>query len=149
MYGRNGMDLCNNIILIFLFISLLVAVLAPNLIVAYVAIGFSLIFFLFFMYRTFSKDLAQRRKENEFFCRIQRSIQAEIRLLKNKWRDRKTHIYKKCPKCKNVLRLKRIKGTHTCICPRCNEKIEVKIKRDYNKADKKTKEKKSKETKSE
>ena len=131
MYGRNGIDLCNEIIFILYLIAIVVSIATDNLLIDYVSVGFSIVLALFFIYRAFSKDLPQRQAENEVFLRIKRSFFKSIRLTKDKWRDRKTHYYKKCPKCKNVLRLKRIKGKHSLICPKCHEKITVNIKVAY------------------
>ena len=38
-------------------------------------------------------------------------------------------MYKKCPKCKQKLRLPLKKGIHTVKCPNCKEKFEVKCNR--------------------
>ena len=42
-------------------------------------------------------------------------------LRKNKFRDRKTHVYRKCPHCKAQIRLPKVKGEHKCACPKCGE----------------------------
>ena len=40
----------------------------------------------------------------------------------------KEHCYKKCSKCKTVLRLPKQKGEHTVQCPKCRESFKVKIR---------------------
>ena len=52
---------------------------------------------------------------NKFYCNI---CEEEI-ILQNG----------KCPKCKTVLRLPLKKGIHTCKCPTCHNKFEVKCKK--------------------
>ncbi len=76
-----------------------------------------MVFYMFF--RIFSKNIVARRRENERFCGF-------FKLRRNKFRDRKTHIYRKCPKCKVVLRLPKAKGKHMVVCPKCRERFEVK-----------------------
>ena len=66
-----------------------------------------------------------RRKENDFVFGIFRRIKGFFKLQKNKFKDRKTHVYRKCPKCKAVLRLPKAKGKHTVVCPRCKNRFEV------------------------
>ena len=76
-----------------------------------------MIVWLFF--RMFSRNIPARRRENEKFCGF-------FKLRKNKFRDRKTHVYRKCPKCKAMLRLPKSKGKHYVVCPRCKNRFEVK-----------------------
>jgi uncharacterized membrane protein YbhN (UPF0104 family) len=123
MYGRYGTDTLGNVMLIsYIVITLL-----------YTFIGFfvSSVWFdiavwilssalvIMIVCRLFSRKIAKRRKENEKFCGF-------FRLRKNKFKDRKTHVYRKCPKCKAVLRLPKAKGKHTVVCPRCKERFTVK-----------------------
>ena len=123
MYGRYGTDTLGNVMLIsYIVITLL-----------YTFIGFfvSSVWFdiavwilssalvIMIVCRLFSRKIAKRRKENETFCGF-------FRLGKNKFKDRKTHVYRKCPKCKAVLRLPKAKGKHTVVCPRCKERFTVK-----------------------
>ncbi|MBR5515382.1 MAG: hypothetical protein IKU52_04190 [Clostridia bacterium] len=53
-------------------------------------------------------------------------INGFLKLSKNKFRDRKTHVYRQCPCCKANLRLPKAKGIHTVKCPRCFARFEVK-----------------------
>ena len=126
MYGRYGGDRLNKVLL-WVYVGFVLAGMIAFLfsdkylaakIAYYVieALGIALIFFVF--YRMFSRDIAKRRRENERFFGF-------FKLMKNKRRDRKTHVYRKCPKCRAVLRLPKAKGKHTVVCPRCRERFEV------------------------
>lgn len=79
-------------------------------------------------FRSFSRNIYKRRKENETFIKIKNKIFSPFVLAKNKIRDRKTHKYIKCKKCRAVIRVKRIPGEHFLHCPKCSEEIKVKIK---------------------
>ena len=48
-------------------------------------------------------------------------------VLRDKWTFRKTHVFKKCPGCKAVLRLPRKKGKHTVNCPHCHKNFTVHV----------------------
>ena len=74
------------------------------------------------LFRIFSRNIAARRRENE----IIKKIGEFYKLCKNKWRDRKTHVYRKCHACGAVLRLPKAKGSHFVVCPRCKNRFEVK-----------------------
>jgi DNA-directed RNA polymerase subunit RPC12/RpoP len=82
------------------------------------------------MFRAFSKNVAKRRIENNKYLKIANKVKGYFKLLSNRWKFRKTHVFKKCPKCKSVLRLKKKKGKHTVVCPHCNTKFQVKVKFD-------------------
>ena len=69
-------------------------------------------------FRMFSRNIPKRRRENELFCNF-------FKLRRNRFRDRKTHVYRKCKHCKAVLRLPKSKGKHTVLCPRCHKRFET------------------------
>ena len=122
MYGRYGTDtlgkvmLWSYVVIILLHTVLSIFIDAPlfDLLVLLVCTTLAIVVF----YRMFSRKIAKRRSENEKFC-------AFFKLRKNKFKDRKTHVYRKCPKCKAVLRLPKAKGKHNVVCPRCKNKFAV------------------------
>ena len=122
MYGRYGTDTLNKtlfityavLVVVFMVVSLFVNILWLNL----VHLTLSIIIVYVMIFRTFSRNIQKRRRENEKFCGF-------FKLRRNKFRDRKTHIYKKCPHCKAVLRLPKAKGKHSVICPRCKNRFSV------------------------
>lgn len=132
MYGRYGTDTLSKVILwcysgvLILYFILYVIfgfTMGENTLpttilnVSYFVIAGILVYLL--ISRMFSRNIAKRRAENEKFCGF-------FKLRRNMFRDRKTHVYRKCPKCRAVLRLPRAKGKHTVVCPRCKERFKVK-----------------------
>ncbi len=127
MYGRYGSDTLNKVLLwvyvavvvIYTILSLFITDPRASavLMLCYLLLTALLIVWIFF--RMFSRNIPKRRRENERFCGF-------FRLRRNKFRDRKTHVYRKCPHCRAVLRLPRAKGRHAVICPRCKQRFEVK-----------------------
>ncbi|MBE6592034.1 MAG: hypothetical protein E7646_08345 [Ruminococcaceae bacterium] len=88
----------------------------PYVFLLYLFISWTLIGVIIF--RAMSRNIAGRRRENEKFSGF-------FRLMKNKRRDRKTHVYRKCKQCHAVLRLPKAKGKHTVVCPKCRNRFEV------------------------
>jgi hypothetical protein len=134
MYGRNGIDAFYYFLLWTIIILTLLNLYFKNTVLSCIEI----LIFAYAAFRVLSRDVYRRQKENQiylsalakirrFFTKIKRKVTASIALLKNKWRDRKTHVYKKCPKCKNTLRLPKIKGKHTAACPCCDNRFDVRI----------------------
>ena len=127
MYGRNGLDFLNTFLTIVYAALVISGAVIPNRYISVILWITSFVVAFLFIFRGFSKNLAKRREENEKFYSVKLKTEKSFRLVKNKWRDRKTHIYRKCPNCGATLRLKKIKGTHTCNCPHCKTEIKVKV----------------------
>lgn len=122
-YGRNGNDKLNNFIF-FLYIVLLIVYLFVQHI-SLIIIATVLLFIN--IYRMLSKKLYVRQKENAIYIKITSSIKRPFLRFFHRIRDRKTHVYKRCPNCKRVLKLRKVKGTHTVKCPICANHFNIKI----------------------
>ncbi len=77
--------------------------------------------------RSLSKNTEKRYAENQKFLSIFGSLSGKASLWSKKFKDRKTHVYVKCPVCKKTLRLPKVKGSHTVGCPNCSNKFNIKI----------------------
>ena len=82
---------------------------------------------IYAIFRFFSRNIEARRRENRFFTEKINFFKAKSDLYKQRRND-KLHIYKKCPKCKAILRLPRRVGKHTTVCPRCNHSFKVNVR---------------------
>lgn len=122
MYGRYGTDTLNKVLLgvyiavvvVYTVVSLFIS--DPIFTLVYLLLTLTLVAVIF--WRMFSRKIDKRRRANEKFCGF-------FRLRRNKFRDRKTHIYRKCPSCRAVLRLPKAKGKHNVVCPRCKNRFTV------------------------
>lgn len=126
MQGRNGVDELYGfsvlLSLVFIFAGLFLDGIA-GLIVS--AIYLTLM--IWSLWRVFSKNLYKRRKENADFLRLIKRFTAFFRLQRDRIRDRKTHVYRKCKNCKAVLRLPKKPGEHSVCCPQCSHRFKVYI----------------------
>lgn len=122
LYGRYGNDTLNKVLtaiyLIWLIVFTVVDVFVKSIIFSITGWGISLALFFWIMFRMMSRNIYARRLENDKFCGF-------FKLRKNKFRDRKTHVYRKCKSCKAVLRLPKAKGKHFVVCPKCKSRFEV------------------------
>ncbi len=120
MYGRYGSDELN--------IALLIAAVAVSLInsilslflrsgLVYTRIISPLLYLLmlgllgYSLFRTFSRNIYARQKENRWFRRQWQRL-----------RDRKNRYYS-CPKCRQTVRVPKGKGKISIHCPKCGEKF--------------------------
>ena len=71
-----------------------------------------------------SKNITARQKENNIFKKITNFIFKPFENLKRNIKD-KEHVYKKCPKCKTVLKLPlpSKKGIQKAKCPKCKKSL--------------------------
>lgn len=81
---------------------------------------------IYAFFRTFSRNIPARRRENKIFTDLSFKLKQKRQTYQNRKADY-THIYKKCPRCKAVLRLPRRVGKHTTICPKCGNEFSVRV----------------------
>lgn len=123
MIGRNGADALSRALLILYLVLFVI-----NLFVrSWVATAVEYALIIYSLFRMLSRNLPARRRENAWYLKCENGIKGACKLQRNKWRDRKTHAYRRCPQCKSVLRLPKQKGRHTVRCPQCQHRFETKI----------------------
>ena len=130
MRGRYGADELSAVIVLFSFLLLLIVSivsvwwlsLLPLFLVSYAA------------FRILSKNIPQRKKENEYLLSIKDSIKNKSTEKKEKKatktvKEEKTptedFIFIKCPACNARLRLKKGTGEISVSCPSCKKKLRV------------------------
>ena len=126
MQGRNGIDALYNFLIIICLVLLLVNLFLTGIAKLAVTIIYAA-FFSLAIFRYLSKNLYKRRKENADFLRFIKNFKGFFRLQRDRIRERKTHVYRRCKNCKNVLRLPKKAGQHKVCCPCCSHRFEVYI----------------------
>lgn len=109
MYGRYGSDQLGIALLVTGFVVMLLGALLWK---GFVWIAYAIL--IFYIFRVYSKNIPQRRKENSAFLRL-------IAPLKD--RD---HRYFRCPNCRQSVRVPRGKGKLSITCPKCRKRFEKK-----------------------
>ena len=135
LYGRYGADSLYNALfigeLILLFLGAVLSVLAkiePVLAaVAIIMYALALIALFYAMFRFFSRNIPERRKENEAWLRFKAKFKPKKK--PQLPHDTADHIFRSCPHCQSTLRLPRQKGKHEVKCPRCGGRFGVKVKK--------------------
>ncbi|MBR2889939.1 MAG: hypothetical protein IKC09_06675 [Oscillospiraceae bacterium] len=111
MAGRYGVDKLNNVILwtgvILMLLSIFIPVDAVDLVLTVLSYGCLILA----MFRTFSRNTYKRYQENRKFL-----------LLVDRIKDRE-HRYFECPRCRQLVRVKRGAGKIRITCPKCQEKF--------------------------
>ena len=122
--GRYGNDTLNTVLL-WTYLGFIIVASVLSVTALKNALWFDIVRFIvtsllivIIFYRMMSRNIAKRSRENERF-------KSFFKLRKNRFKDRKTHVYRKCKNCKAVLRLPKAKGKHTVVCPRCKNRFKV------------------------
>ncbi len=136
MQGRNGVDAlarflnrvslgCLIVAILFTFISLVClrreAVTASSVfrILYYVVYGIGIVLAVLWIFRVFSRNVSKRQAENTRFEYRMQKIRRKVASLKQRWKDRKTFKYFRCPNCKQMIRAPRHKGKIRVTCSKC------------------------------
>ena len=116
MKNRYGVDELNKFFLKLYLIIMFINIFINSKILNY----FKLIIFVIFVFRSLSKNIFDRSKENRIYLDI-KSNRFKIKVNKH------NYIYKKCKKCKKKLRLPIPSsiGIKTVKCPNCKNKMKV------------------------
>ncbi|HEX7714417.1 MAG TPA: hypothetical protein VF531_10365 [Bacillota bacterium] len=115
MMGRYGGDQLSMVLIIFSAILTLIAQLAQLRLLAfigYVPLGIA-------VFRMLSRNTSKRSMENYKFAIRMSPVYSWFKKEQNRFRDRKTHKYYTCPKCRQSLRVPKGKGKIIITCPKC------------------------------
>jgi len=124
--GRYGWDRLNWVLMWSAVALMVVNLFLHRVPVAYyILYGVSALLYVVIFLRCMSRNIPRRQKENARLTRFCNAVAAEWRLLRNRLKDRRTHVFRRCRKCKAVLRLPRKRGRHAVTCPRCGRHFKV------------------------
>lgn len=118
---KNLIDNLNRFLLVIMLILIIITIFIRTFIIdllKFIILGIIL-------FRLFSKNKTQREKENKYFLKIINTITKPFSTIKRNFKDRKTHVYRKCNKCKTILKLPlpSKRGINHAKCPNCQKRI--------------------------
>lgn len=124
MAGRYGADqlsrFLNIMVLVLIVLSTVFA--ACNLYTLYVITWAAAIVLMFVViWRMFSKNISKRYQANVKYLTLKNKVTGFFRRKVSRIKQSKTHRFFKCPKCGQVVRTPRGKGTIRITCPKCRE----------------------------
>lgn len=123
MYGRYGTDMLSLALVIAGFVLNTLYVLTYSrllYLISLAAYGFAL-------FRTLSRNIPARRKENEKFMSLWHKIKNWWNGLRADFEERKTYKHFKCPSCGQKIRIPRGRGKVEICCPRCSNRFVKKV----------------------
>ena len=127
MYGRNGMDQLNLVLMWVVLILDVVTMLVQrnHAAVSMVLYWLSMAGWVYVLFRMFSKNLSKRRGENQKFVNWVWRMRSSRAGAKERHAD-KDHKYFTCKNCKTICRVPVGKGKIIITCPKCGAQIHAK-----------------------
>ena len=123
--GHNGIDSLFYLNLILIIICLILNIFINNFFLSLT----QLLLCILIIFRIFSRNIKARRKENRIFEWVIKYPKKKFKLFYNIIKNYNHALYKRCPKCKQMIKLPLKKGKHQVICPTCKHEFTVKCNR--------------------
>lgn len=117
---KNMVDNLNRFILVLFVILFVISLFVRNFYIDIIKI----LLLIIFIFRLVSKDKSKRYKENKMYLKIKNKILHPFS--KGSKRD-KDSVYKRCSKCKTVLKLPlpKKRGINHAKCPSCGKRLTI------------------------
>jgi hypothetical protein len=119
LYSRNGFDDLAKLSLIASIVVFLIYGFWPHGIVKIILSLVTWFLMGYAYFRILSKNIHKRVQENKKYLGM-------VNMTKTRWRQRKTHKFYRCPKCKTWLRVPKGRGKITITCVKCATKFDKK-----------------------
>ena len=119
MYGRYGLDQMGRFMTTTVMVCLVLSLLFGSTFIGRLCYYIGLILLIWSYFRMFSKNVSKRYQENVAFMNWKSKISGP---LAKKWahlKQRKTHVFFKCPSCKLKMRTPKGQGEKHVTCPKC------------------------------
>ena len=118
MAGRNGNDALNRFLIALELVLLLASLFLPAA-VSRLLYPIFLLLLIFTYYRMFSRNLYKRQAENAWYWSRRTRFVSSVKLLKERWVQRRDYRFFNCPSCKTTLRVPKGRGKIKIVCRKC------------------------------
>ncbi len=118
MWGRYGNDRFNQFLMIAALVLMVISFVGGSL---FYSLALAVMIYAYF--RMFSKNIAKRSAENQWYLQREMKVKGFINKKKKEFSQRKVyHIYK-CPNCKQKIRVPRGRGKIAITCRKCGNEF--------------------------
>ncbi len=121
-YGRYGIDALGKALMLLYVVVAILNVLIGVLASRYILYTVQWILLFVIIFRMLSRNIAARRKENDFY---EKHFGKSVDMLFKRIKEIRYKRYRKCPNCKAYSRLPIKRGKHTVKCPACHTQFKV------------------------
>ena len=114
MAGRNGNDALNRFLLVCDLILLLLSSLLGG---PFFLLALALLAYVYF--RMLSRSVYKRQDENSRYLRARSKLLSRLRLVGERWKQRREYKFFVCPSCRATLRVPKGRGKIKSVCRKC------------------------------
>ena len=114
MTGRNGNDALNRFLLVCDLVLLLLSSLLRG---PFFRLALALLGYIYF--RMLSRNVYKRQDENGRYLRAKYKLQSRLRLVGERWKQRRDYKFFVCPSCHATLRVPKGRGKIKIVCRKC------------------------------
>lgn len=114
MAGRNGNDAFNRFLLVCDLVLLLLSAFLRG---PFFLLAVALLVYIYF--RMLSRNVYKRQDENGRYLRAKSKVQSRLRLISERWKQRRDYKFFVCPSCHATLRVPKGRGKIKIICRKC------------------------------
>ncbi|MBC8535917.1 hypothetical protein [Feifania hominis] len=119
MAGRCGPDGFNQFLSIAALICLVINLFTGSVTLYVIALAL----LVYSLYRMFSRNLARRYQENMAYYRLRNRITGWFKGFAERFRQRRTHRFYRCPSCRCRVRVPKGVGKIAITCPSCHREF--------------------------
>lgn len=120
MYGRYGLDQAGRFMTTTVMVCLVISLFFGRMLVGRVLYYVALILLIWSYFRMFSKNITKRYQENNKFLQWKNKIGGPFAREWAHLKQRKTHVFFKCPSCGLKMRTPKGQGIKHVTCPKCH-----------------------------
>ena len=119
MAGRYGTDQLNKFLSIVSLVFMVAAVVFNGTRISQLIWIIAFVLLVIVYVRMLSRNVYKRSDENNRFLRIRYSAAGKLKMLHERWVQRKDYKFFTCPSCRTALRVPRGKGQIRIVCRKC------------------------------
>ncbi len=126
MAGRYGNDQLNRFLSIVSVVLFVAAIILNGTRLSAVMWLFALVLLILVYVRMFSRNRYKRVEENNRYMQASYKFKNKLRMLKERWVQRKDYKFFSCPACHTTLRVPKGKGKINIVCRKCGNSFQGK-----------------------
>lgn len=126
MAGRYGNDQLNRFVSILSLVMMIGAIILNGTRIGRALWAIALVLLAIIYFRMFSRNLYKRSDENSRYMHFKYKFTSKVKMIRERWVQRKDYKFFTCPSCKTNLRVPKGKGKINIVCRKCGNSFQGK-----------------------
>lgn len=126
MAGRYGNDQLNRFVSILSLVMMIGAIVLNGTRIGRLLWAIAIVLLAVVYFRMFSRNLYKRSDENSRYMHFKYKLTSKVKMIRERWVQRKDYKFFTCPSCKTNLRVPKGKGKINIVCRKCGNSFQGK-----------------------